>query len=121
MTLEVWEAVQGALARGALDATELAALAGGRRPAAGSPARRARPAKDLSRLHLTLAHQAACSARPRTRPLPKPSWTAPTRSVRSPSDTQGQPMARKETRRLAPTAASAPSHTAARLGRAMPP
>lgn len=64
MTLEAWEAVQGALARGALDATELDALAADADPRLGLPSDEPGLRRDLSRLHLALAHQAARSAAP---------------------------------------------------------
>lgn len=64
MTLEAWEAVQGALARGALDATELDTLAADADPRLGLPSDEPGLRKDLSRLHLALAHQAARSAAP---------------------------------------------------------
>ncbi len=64
LTLEVWEAVQGALARGALDAKELDALAGDADPRLGLPPDEPGLRRDLSRLYLTLAHQAARSAAP---------------------------------------------------------
>ncbi|WP_330292919.1 serine/threonine protein kinase [Streptomyces sp. NBC_00576] len=64
MTLETWEAVQGALARGALDATELAALAADADPRLGLPPDEPGLRKDLSRLHVALAHQATRSAAP---------------------------------------------------------
>ncbi|MDW4905722.1 tetratricopeptide repeat protein [Streptomyces sp. ADMS] len=64
LTLEGWEAVHGALTRGALDRTELAALAGDADPRLGLPSDEPGLRKDLSRLHLALAHQAARSAAP---------------------------------------------------------
>ncbi|WP_249126077.1 tetratricopeptide repeat protein [Streptomyces sp. A2-16] len=64
MTVEVWEAVQGALARGALDAEGLAALAAGADPRLGLPPDEHGLREDLSRRCLTLAHQAARSAAP---------------------------------------------------------
>ena len=62
MTVEVWEAVQGALARGALDAAGLAALSAGTHPRLGLPADEHGLREDLSRRYVTLAHQAARSA-----------------------------------------------------------
>lgn len=64
LTLEVWEAVQGTLARGVLDATELDALAADADPRLGLPPDEPGLRRDLSRLHLALAHQAARSAAP---------------------------------------------------------
>ncbi|MFF4029748.1 tetratricopeptide repeat protein [Streptomyces sviceus] len=64
MTVEVWEAVQGALARGALDAADLAALSAGADPRLGLPPDEHRLREDLSRRYVTLAHQAARSAAP---------------------------------------------------------
>ena len=64
MTAEVWEAVQGALARGAVDAAGLAALAAGADERLGLPSDGPGLRKALSRLYLTLAHQAARSASP---------------------------------------------------------
>ncbi|WP_369232635.1 tetratricopeptide repeat protein [Streptomyces sp. R21] len=64
MTAEVWEAAQGALARGALDAPGLAALAAGADVRLGLPPDEPGLRKDLSRLYLSLAHQAARSADP---------------------------------------------------------
>ncbi|MFJ4201047.1 tetratricopeptide repeat protein [Streptomyces sviceus] len=62
MTVEVWEAVQGALARGALAAADLAALSAGADPRLGLPPDEHRLREDLSRRYVTLAHQAARSA-----------------------------------------------------------
>ncbi|MEU5293126.1 serine/threonine protein kinase [Streptomyces umbrinus] len=64
MTAEVWEAVQGALARGAVDAAGLATLAAGADERLGLPSDGPGLRKALSRLYLTLAHQAARSASP---------------------------------------------------------
>jgi tetratricopeptide (TPR) repeat protein len=64
MTVEVWEAVQGALARGALDADGLAALSAGADPRLGLPSDEHGLREDLSRRCVTLAHQAARSAAP---------------------------------------------------------
>ncbi|WP_020118259.1 tetratricopeptide repeat protein [Streptomyces canus] len=64
MTVEVWEAVQGALARGALGAADLAALSAGADPRLGLPPDEHRLREDLSRRYVTLAHQAARSAAP---------------------------------------------------------
>ncbi|MEV0221627.1 tetratricopeptide repeat protein [Streptomyces sp. NPDC050704] len=64
MTAEVWEAVRGALARGPLDAAGLAALAAGADARLGLPSDEIGLRKDLSRLYLALAHQAARSAAP---------------------------------------------------------
>lgn len=64
MTVEVWEAVQGALARGALDAPALTALSAGADPRLGLPRDEQGLREDLSRRYLTLAHQAARSAAP---------------------------------------------------------
>ena len=64
MTAEVWEAVQGALARGAVDAAGLAALAAGADARLGLPPDGPGLRRELSRLYLTLAHQAARSASP---------------------------------------------------------
>jgi serine/threonine protein kinase/tetratricopeptide (TPR) repeat protein len=64
MTVEVWEAVQGALARGALDAAGLAALSAGADPRLGLPPDEHGLREDLSRRYVTLAHQAARSAVP---------------------------------------------------------
>ncbi|MER7564683.1 tetratricopeptide repeat protein [Streptomyces sp. NPDC097941] len=64
MTVEVWEAVQGALARGALDAPGLAALSAGADPRLGLPPDEHGLREDLSRRYVTLAHQAARSAAP---------------------------------------------------------
>ncbi|WP_338145629.1 serine/threonine protein kinase [Streptomyces scabichelini] len=62
MTAEVWEAVQGALARAALDEEGLTELAAGADPRLAVPADEPGLRKDLSRLYLALAHQAARSA-----------------------------------------------------------
>ncbi|MET7698714.1 tetratricopeptide repeat protein [Streptomyces sp. NPDC005485] len=62
MTTEVWEAVRGALTRGALDAPGLAALAAGADVRLALPSDEPGLRKDLSRLYLSLAHQAARSA-----------------------------------------------------------
>ncbi|MFF1724418.1 tetratricopeptide repeat protein [Streptomyces sviceus] len=64
MTVEVWEALLGALARGALDAADLAALSAGADPRLGLPPDEHRLREDLSRRYVTLAHQAARSAAP---------------------------------------------------------
>ncbi|MEU1473773.1 tetratricopeptide repeat protein [Streptomyces sp. NPDC005760] len=64
MTVEVWEAVQGALDRGALDAAGLAVLSAGADPRLGLPPDEHGLREDLSRRYLTLAHQAARSAAP---------------------------------------------------------
>ncbi|WP_435799923.1 tetratricopeptide repeat protein [Streptomyces canus] len=64
MTVEAWEAVQGALARGALDAAGLAALSAGADPRLGLPPDEHGLREDLSRRYVTLAHQAARSAAP---------------------------------------------------------
>ncbi|MEU0026983.1 tetratricopeptide repeat protein [Streptomyces sp. NPDC006335] len=64
MTVEVWEAVQGVLARGALDAAGLAALSAGADPRLGLPPDEHGLREDLSRRYVTLAHQAARSAAP---------------------------------------------------------
>ncbi|MFJ6388109.1 tetratricopeptide repeat protein [Streptomyces sp. NPDC091972] len=64
MTVEVWEAVQGALARGALDAAGLAALSAGADPRLGLPPDEHGLRETLSRRYVTLAHQAARSAAP---------------------------------------------------------
>jgi serine/threonine-protein kinase PknG len=64
MTAEVWEAVQGVLDRGAVDATGMAALAAGADVRLGLPSDEAGLRKDLSRCYLALAHQAARSAAP---------------------------------------------------------
>ncbi|WP_020137030.1 tetratricopeptide repeat protein [Streptomyces sp. 351MFTsu5.1] len=61
MTVEVWEAVQGALARGALDAAGLAALSAAADPRLGLPPDEHALREDLSRRYVTLAHQAARS------------------------------------------------------------
>ncbi|MDQ1040966.1 serine/threonine-protein kinase PknG [Streptomyces sp. V3I8] len=62
MTAEVWEAVRGALARGAIDAAGLAELAAGADARLGLPSDEPGLRRELSRLYLTLAHQAARSA-----------------------------------------------------------
>ncbi|WP_405531208.1 tetratricopeptide repeat protein [Streptomyces canus] len=64
MTVEAWEAVQGALARGALDAAGLAALSAGADPRLGLPPDEHGLREDLSRRYVTLAHQAARFAAP---------------------------------------------------------
>ncbi|MFG2732060.1 tetratricopeptide repeat protein [Streptomyces canus] len=64
MTVEAWEAVQGALTRGALDAAGLAALSAGADPRLGLPPDEHGLREDLSRRYVTLAHQAARSAAP---------------------------------------------------------
>ncbi|WP_225320523.1 serine/threonine protein kinase [Streptomyces luteolifulvus] len=64
MTAEVWEAALGALARGALDAPGLAALAAGADVRLGLPSGEPGLRTGLSRLRLSLAHQAARSAAP---------------------------------------------------------
>ncbi|MFE3032678.1 tetratricopeptide repeat protein [Streptomyces canus] len=64
MTVEVWEAVQGALARGALDVADLVALSAGADPRLGLPPDEHRLREALSRRYVTLAHQAARSAAP---------------------------------------------------------
>ncbi|MFL5994822.1 MAG: tetratricopeptide repeat protein, partial [Streptomyces sp.] len=64
MTVETWEAVQGALARDALDAAGLEALSAGADPRLGLPADEHGLREDLSRRYVTLAHQAARSAAP---------------------------------------------------------
>ncbi|MDQ1072786.1 tetratricopeptide repeat protein [Streptomyces canus] len=64
MTVEAWEAVQGALARGALDAAGLAALSAGADPRLGLPPDEHGLREDLSRRYVTLAHQAARSTAP---------------------------------------------------------
>ncbi|MGW3284807.1 tetratricopeptide repeat protein [Streptomyces sp. NPDC001002] len=64
MTTEVWESVRDVLARGALDAAGLAALSAAADPRLGLPADGPGVRKDLSRLYVTLAHQAARSADP---------------------------------------------------------
>lgn len=64
MTVEAWEAVQGALARGALDAAGLAALSAGADPRLGLPPDEHGLREDLSRRYVTLAHQAARSTGP---------------------------------------------------------
>ncbi|WP_404193067.1 serine/threonine protein kinase [Streptomyces tauricus] len=62
MTAEVWEAVRGALVRGAIDAAGLAGLAAGADARLGLPSDEPGLRRELSRLYLTLAHQAARSA-----------------------------------------------------------
>ncbi|WP_271208607.1 serine/threonine protein kinase [Streptomyces poonensis] len=62
MAAEVWEAVQGALEDGTLDATGLAALAAGADPRLAFPASGTGLRQALSRLYRSLAHQAARSA-----------------------------------------------------------
>ncbi|MFF1302455.1 tetratricopeptide repeat protein [Streptomyces sp. NPDC058307] len=64
MSVEVWEAVEGALARGALDAAGLAALSAGADPRLGLPSDEHGLREDLSRRYVTLAHQAARSIAP---------------------------------------------------------
>ncbi|CAM5685913.1 tetratricopeptide repeat protein [Streptomyces canus] len=64
MTVEAWEAVQGALARGALDAAGLAALSAAADPRLGLPPDEHGLREDLSRRYVTLAHQAARSTAP---------------------------------------------------------
>lgn len=64
MTVEVWEAVEGALARGALDAAGLAALSAGADPRLGLPSDEHGLREDLARRYVTLAHQAARSVAP---------------------------------------------------------
>ncbi|WTY01614.1 protein kinase [Streptomyces canus] len=64
MKVEAWEAVQGALARGALDAAGLAALSAGADPRLGLPPDEHGLREDLSRRYVTLAHQAARSTAP---------------------------------------------------------
>ncbi|MEU0211558.1 tetratricopeptide repeat protein [Streptomyces canus] len=64
MTVEAWEAVQGARERGALDAAGLAALSAGADPRLGFPSDEHGLREDLSRRYVTLAHQAARSAAP---------------------------------------------------------
>ncbi len=61
MTAEVWEAVRGALDRGAVDAAGLAGLAAGADVRLGLPSDERGLRRELSRLYLTLAHQAARS------------------------------------------------------------
>ncbi|MFC8362857.1 tetratricopeptide repeat protein [Streptomyces griseorubiginosus] len=61
MTVEVWEAVQGALARGALDAAGLAGLSAAADPRLGLPPDEHALREDLSHRYVTLAHQAARS------------------------------------------------------------
>ncbi|MEW2571896.1 tetratricopeptide repeat protein [Streptomyces sp. NPDC047070] len=62
MTAEVWEAVRGALVRGAIDAAGLAGLAADADARLGLPSDEPGLRRELSRLYLTLAHQAARSA-----------------------------------------------------------
>ncbi|WP_328498478.1 protein kinase [Streptomyces sp. NBC_00414] len=62
MTAEVWEAVRGALVRDAIDAAGLAELAAGADARLGLPSDEPGLRRELSRLYLTLAHQAARSA-----------------------------------------------------------
>ncbi|MET7452197.1 tetratricopeptide repeat protein [Streptomyces sp. NPDC005574] len=64
MTTEVWEVLRETLARGALDAPGLAALAAGADVRLGLPADEQGLRADLSRLYLALAHQAARSTAP---------------------------------------------------------
>ncbi|WP_405620563.1 tetratricopeptide repeat protein [Streptomyces sp. NBC_00076] len=64
MTAEVWEAVRDALTRGVLDAPGLVALAAGADVRLGLPSDDAGLRRDLSRLYLALARQAARSAVP---------------------------------------------------------
>jgi hypothetical protein len=64
MTTEVWESVRDVLARGVLDAAGLAALSASADPRLGLPTDGPAVRKDLSRLYVTLAHQAARSAAP---------------------------------------------------------
>ncbi|MEU0068224.1 tetratricopeptide repeat protein [Streptomyces sp. NPDC006332] len=64
MTAEVWEAVRGALTRGVLDAPGLVALAAGADVRLSLPSDDAGLRRDLSRLYLALARQAARSAVP---------------------------------------------------------
>ncbi|WP_406099361.1 tetratricopeptide repeat protein [Streptomyces canus] len=64
MTVEAWEAVHGALARGALDAAGLAALSAGADPRLGLPSDEHGLREDLSRRYVVLAHQAARSTAP---------------------------------------------------------
>jgi len=64
MTVEAWEAVHGALVRGALDAAGLAALSAGADPRLGLPPDEHGLREDLSRRYVTLAHQAARSTAP---------------------------------------------------------
>ena len=64
MTAEVWEAVRNALDRGAIGAGDLAGLAAGADTRLGLPSDGSGLRRDLSRLYLTLAHQAARSASP---------------------------------------------------------
>ncbi|MFJ1968792.1 tetratricopeptide repeat protein [Streptomyces sp. NPDC087903] len=69
MTAEVWEAVRDALARGALDAPGLTALAAAADVRLGLPADERSLREDLSRLYVALAHQAARSAAPEDAPV----------------------------------------------------
>ncbi|MGW0335966.1 tetratricopeptide repeat protein [Streptomyces sp. NPDC003011] len=64
MTAEVWETVRYALARGALSPPGLAALAAVADVRLGLPSGEAGLRRDLSRLYLALAHQAARSPAP---------------------------------------------------------
>ncbi|MFI6439368.1 tetratricopeptide repeat protein [Streptomyces sp. NPDC050759] len=64
MTVEAWEAVQGALERDALDAAGLAALSAAADPRLGLPSDEHGLREDLSRRYVTLAHQAARSTAP---------------------------------------------------------
>ncbi|WP_367320225.1 tetratricopeptide repeat protein [Streptomyces sp. HUAS ZL42] len=64
MTAEVWEAAQDALTRGALDAAGLAALAAGADVRLGLPSDEPGLRRELSRLYIALAHQAARSVDP---------------------------------------------------------
>jgi len=64
MTAEVWEAVRDALTRGALDAPGLVALAADADVRLGLPSDDAGLRRDLSRLYVALARQAARSAVP---------------------------------------------------------
>ncbi|MEU3792867.1 tetratricopeptide repeat protein [Streptomyces fructofermentans] len=62
ITAEVWETVRGAYGRGVLDARGLAALAAGADPRLGLPSDEQGLRRELSRLYVVLAHQAARSA-----------------------------------------------------------
>lgn len=64
MTVEAWEAAQGALGRGALDEAGLEALSAGADPRLGLPPDEHGLREDLSRRYVTLAHQAARSTAP---------------------------------------------------------
>jgi hypothetical protein len=64
MTTEVWETVRYALARGALHPPGLAALAAAADVRLGLPSDEPGLRRDLSRLYLALAHQAARSPVP---------------------------------------------------------